>query len=164
MLGSLCLEYMLRQKAIGQFGMQIWPLRQALVFGSERDGIPAEALRLLTASAIVPMEVSGDEGSLNLSHAVTVAAYERRRQLARRRQQHLTGLGERFACMRPIRRGSSEEPGKQLSTASVAIRHCNLEADRNETAVDLNSIDFGRTDSNVRGYSPNFRRSKKFRR
>jgi len=57
--------------------------RLALVFGLEEGGIPEEALGFLDSTITVPMKVPGSEGSLNLSHAVSLVAYERRRQLLR---------------------------------------------------------------------------------
>lgn len=71
--------------------------RLALVFGREKDGIPEEAFELLDGTTTVPMNVPGSEGSLNLSHAVSLVAYERRRQLLRLdetgglRSQHSSG-------------------------------------------------------------------------
>ncbi|CAJ1342520.1 unnamed protein product [Effrenium voratum] len=53
----------------------------AFVLGRENDGIPSDAEELLDEALTIPMEVSGEEGSLNVSHAAAVLLYERQRQL-----------------------------------------------------------------------------------
>lgn len=86
--------------------------RIALVFGREKDGIPEEAVPLLGGAVTVPMEVPGTEGSLNVSHAVSLVAYERRRQLRVQHQQpsrvqsrrRLMGLGWLRHALRGQRR------------------------------------------------------------
>ncbi|CAK9088771.1 unnamed protein product [Durusdinium trenchii] len=55
----------------------------ALIFGREHDGIPADAEALLDEAVTIPMAVSGEEGSLNVSHAAAVVLYERWEQLQR---------------------------------------------------------------------------------
>jgi len=51
--------------------------RLALIFGKESGGIPPEVESLLDVSVTVPQ---ADKGCLNVSHAIAITAYERRRQ------------------------------------------------------------------------------------
>lgn len=51
--------------------------RLALIFGKETGGIPAEVEGLLDTIATIPQ---ADTGCLNVSHAIAITAYERRRQ------------------------------------------------------------------------------------
>eukprot|EP00931_Biecheleriopsis_adriatica_P065428 TRINITY_DN39956_c0_g1_i1.p1 TRINITY_DN39956_c0_g1~~TRINITY_DN39956_c0_g1_i1.p1 ORF type:complete len:194 (+),score=32.44 TRINITY_DN39956_c0_g1_i1:274-855(+) len=59
----------------------------ALVFGKESGGIPPEAELVLNATVTVPQVT---EGCLNVSHAVAITAYERRRQAQTRRQVQIS--------------------------------------------------------------------------
>eukprot|EP00929_Paragymnodinium_shiwhaense_P065788 TRINITY_DN32958_c0_g1_i2.p1 TRINITY_DN32958_c0_g1~~TRINITY_DN32958_c0_g1_i2.p1 ORF type:complete len:281 (+),score=48.07 TRINITY_DN32958_c0_g1_i2:116-958(+) len=76
---------MVAVSAHGQESRDLWDTdlssrRLAVIFGREKDGIPVEALPLLPKAVTIPMEVSGDKGSLNQAHSVSLVAYERRRQ------------------------------------------------------------------------------------
>merc|ERR1712157_708509 len=68
----------------------------AVVFDKETGGIPAEVEAMLDTIATVPQV---DTGCLNVSHAIAITAYERRRQLQKGHVLYSDRLLSAAACM-----------------------------------------------------------------